>query len=72
MLRRAAHAAPPNNINAAATVSRLPFDDEQKATSSELLIAFNRDLGQLIAFYLSPAGRLPLAGRAEPQSRHRS
>jgi hypothetical protein len=37
MLRRAAHAAPPNNINAAATVSRLPFDDEQKATSSELL-----------------------------------
>jgi hypothetical protein len=35
----APHAAPPNNINAAATVSRLPFADEQKATLSKLLAA---------------------------------
>jgi hypothetical protein len=65
MLRRAGpgapHAAPPNNINVAATVSRLPFDDEQKATSSELLTALPATSGQLIVFSLSWVGRTSIA-----------
>jgi hypothetical protein len=65
MLRRAGprapHAVLPNNINAAATVSRLPFDDEQEATSSELLTALTVTSDKLIAFSLSRAGRTSIA-----------
>jgi hypothetical protein len=60
MLRRA-EAGSASCSTAQRYVSRLPFEDGQKATSSELLTALTVTWGKLIAFSLSRAGRTSIA-----------